>query len=147
MANEETPMSRPPGITCFHSNSPQSPGTRTGSTLNSPPGVCRPGRKYKVELTFSLAWSPQLPESFPSILSLVTPALSPPGTYQLRARDAGGAGPGPSRCRLPPASLRHGAATRRELAAASSLRCGWAEPVAARCGAEGAARSRPRELS
>lgn len=147
MANEEKPTSRPPGITCFQSNSPQSPGTRMGSTLNSPRACADQAENIKLSLHFPSLGLLNSPESFPSILSLVTPALSPPGTYQLRARDACGAGPGPSRCRLPPASLRHRAATRRELAAASSLRCGWAEPVAARCGAEGAARSRPRELS
>ncbi|MEJ1286775.1 hypothetical protein NN561_017784 [Cricetulus griseus] len=95
-----------------------------GSVLNSPPSACAVrAENSKVAFTRSLAQSPQRPESFPFLLSLVTPARSPPGTYQLRARDASGAEPGPSRCRLP-ASLRHRGATLPELAAASAVGCG-----------------------
>lgn len=96
-------------------------GRRLGSALNSPSMCSDRAENSKVALTFSLAQSPRLPESFPSILSLSSDSRSQSARYvPLRAGDAGGSRPDPSRCRLP-ASLRHRAAMRLELAAASAV--------------------------
>lgn len=155
-------MSRPPpgGRTCFRSHSPPASGGRMGSALNAPPHPAAPRslacahrtENSKVALTRLHAQSPPTPR----VLSL------PPRSRITRSQSAGlrtSCAPG---MRAAPGQVPRGAACRplcgTELRRASSSRppLPWdaaaaaaaserlAEAVAAICGAEGAARSRPR---
>lgn len=121
-----------------------------GSALNSPGACADQAQNSKVELTF---FSPRSVSLTPRVLSLrplSSDTCSRSARYLPAARKRCGRRRARSLAVAPAAGLSAallGAATGLELPAASALGCGWAEPVAAMCGAEGDARSRPRELS
>lgn len=147
-------MSRPVRCTCFHSDCPNTPpsppasGGRMGSALKSPLG----GKEQSCAFVLARSVS-----STPRVLSLPPPSSdtgSQSARYVPAARE---------RCesRAEPGQVPCGVACRP--LCSTGLRRGWsslpplpwdaaasespAEAAAAICGAEGATRSRPRELS